>query len=133
MVHHGISSSLLLPNMSCVLLFVIFLLCSHTLHFILSAAILIVSLFQWRLQRPEIENMGRLIKDFSCGLVNTRECSLIFTCAHQNLHTHKQLRAYCTVSNHCPIRRLLAIGGCFKNLNPLSQQGAVAGQCPASR
>lgn len=37
------------------------------------------------------------------------------------------------VSNHCPIRRLLAIGGYFKNLNPLSQQEAFAGHCPASR
>lgn len=37
------------------------------------------------------------------------------------------------VSNHCPIRRILAIGGCFKNLNPLSQRGAFPGHCPASR
>ena len=35
------------------------------------------------------------------------------------------------VGNHCPIRRLLAVGGCFKNLNPLSQQGAFAWPLPS--
>ena len=35
------------------------------------------------------------------------------------------------VGNHCPIRRLLAVGGCFKNLNPLSQRGAFAWPLPS--
>lgn len=64
---------------------------------------------------------------------HTNSCTVEFP-SNSHVHTRAYMRTSsrrlaAPASNHCPIRGIFAIGGCFKKLNPLSQRDIFAGHC----